>query len=259
MSVPCTACGHSITTRDPFFYRWEGGEHWIRRCSSCTHQFVDPPVTPAQQDRIYADHYFARDGDWAVDHFDGKSYQDAEAELVAEARDVLPWLEPYSGRLLDVGCAGGTFLAEAREAGFDVHGLEINAAMAESARERYDLAVTCSSIEAAGELGRFDVVTMMDVLEHVPAPLEALRKVHGWLRPGGVLFVRGPLVTGVVPRVKETVRRIIGREKQLPGYPLDANMFNRRSLTACMVAAGMTPVRWEQAPGFVQVVGRREG
>lgn len=258
MPASCTACGHASTTVDPFYYIWDGQRFSLRRCDACTHQFVWPKVTPEQQAHIYRDAYFCAGGDWAVDHFGGRSYEDAEADLVAEAAGVLPWLTPHRGRLLDIGCAGGTFLAEARKAGFDVAGLEINEAMAKSARARYGLDVTCAPIECAEIEGLFDAVTLMDVLEHVPEPLEALRRIHGWLRPGGVLFIRGPLVTGLVARLKDAARRMVGPEKQLPGYPLDANMFNRRSIEACLRSAGFAPHRWWVTTGLAHVRARRQ-
>jgi len=138
-------------------------------------------------------------------------------------------LPAKSGRLLDIGCAGGTFLDEARTEGFEVAGIELNPSMAEHARATYHLDVMISRIEDVplNTWSRaFDIVTLLDCLEHVPQPLAAIRKIHRWLRPGGHVFIRGPLSNSPIAIAKESLRRILGVAKRLPGYPLDANMFN---------------------------------
>ena len=99
------------------------------------------------------------------------------------------------------------------------------------------------------------VVTLCDVLEHIPNPLVTLRKLHRWMNPGGLVFVRGPLNNSLITGVKEWLRRIAGVDKQLSGYPLDANTFNPKSLTAALQTAGFSGVRWvTQTAGFGEVV-----
>ncbi len=254
----CTACGHPSTKPDPFFYDWRDRRWWIHRCPSCTHQFVFPSVGPAEQAAIYADAYFQADGDWVCGLL-GASYEDAEEELRREAGEVLAML-PTHGRLLDIGCAGGVFLDCARARGFAVAGIEINATMAERARSNYGLEVLTARIEDVPE-GRwdhvFDIVTMLDVLEHVPNPLDTMRKVARWVKPGGTVFIRGPLSNSRAARLKEAIRRTLGVPKRLPGYPLDANMFNRRSLDAMLRAAGIHPSRWDATHNFANLVARK--
>jgi SAM-dependent methyltransferase len=253
----CTACEGARTGPDPFYYAWKGRRFDLYRCSDCTHQFVFPPVTESDQAEIYSDAYFGADGDWACGTLQG-GYAEAESQLVSEARAILAALPENSGRLLDIGCAGGTFLLEARAAGFTVAGLELNTAQATAARER-GLEVLNGRIEDAPiRWGPFDIVTLLDCLEHIPAPLEALRKVAGWVVPGGVVFIRGPLANSSLGRLKEAVRRITGPVKQLPGYPLDANAFNRRSLEALLTKAGFDKAVWAtETEGFGQVWARR--
>lgn len=86
--------------------------------------------------------------------------------------------------------------------------------------------------------GEYDVVTVLDVLEHLPEPLLAVRKIARWVRPSGGLLVRGPLSNSRMTHLKEGVRRRFKLMKQLPGYPLDANVFNKRSMSAMLGACG---------------------
>jgi SAM-dependent methyltransferase len=253
----CTACESARTGPDPFYYAWKGRRFDVYRCFDCTHQFVFPQVTESDQAEIYSDAYFGASGDWSCGTLRG-GYAEAASQLVSESRAILAALPENSGRLLDIGCAGGTFLLEARAVGFTVTGLELNSAQAAAARNR-GLEVLNERIEdAPSRWGPFDIVTLLDCLEHVPAPLKALRKVAGWLVPGGAVFIRGPLANCRLGRLKEAVRRITGPTKRLPGYPLDANAFSPRSLEALLMKAGFDKAIWAtETKGFGQVWARR--
>jgi 2-polyprenyl-3-methyl-5-hydroxy-6-metoxy-1,4-benzoquinol methylase len=257
--IACTVCRHP-SKPDPFFYLWKKRRFTIHRCASCTHQFVHPAVTGQDQSEIYSDAYFSSEGDWVCGLI-GASYVEAEPQLRSEAREVLSMLPASPGWLLDVGCAGGVFLDEARAQRFAVAGIELNPAMAKHARETYRLDVHNSPIEAITAIewrNRFDVVTLLDCLEHIPEPHAALSKVASWLRPGGHVFIRGPLSDSRFARLKESVRRTLGIPKLLPGYPLDANMFNRRSLERLLSETGFAPPSWINATkDFANLLARK--
>jgi SAM-dependent methyltransferase len=189
--------------------------------------------------------------------FGGNSYADAEASLRAEAREILTMLPHPPGKLLDVGCAGGVFLDEARSAGFDVLGIEPNASMAQSARTRYSLNVLSARVEdlpfSWGD--EVNVITLLDCLEHIPQPLVAIQKLRARLVPGGHLFIRGPLANTPLSRIKESLRRLVRIEKKLPGYPLDANVFNKRSMTTLCQNNGFAELAWKgEGPGFANLL-----
>jgi 2-polyprenyl-3-methyl-5-hydroxy-6-metoxy-1,4-benzoquinol methylase len=100
-----------------------------------------------------------------------------------------------TGRLLDVGCSNGAYLAAMREKGWDVEGVELDDDAVEYARKSRNLKVTQGYVEEAlGQLAgnSFDVVTMWHVLEHVFDPAEALKQIHRVLKPGGVVMLEVP-------------------------------------------------------------------
>jgi SAM-dependent methyltransferase len=98
-----------------------------------------------------------------------------------------------SGRLLDIGTHCGFFLRLARGRGWQLTGVEPSASSAALARDAYGLDVRCGFLEELGlEPASFDVTTMVDVLEHVPAPRRLLTEVHRVLAPGAVLFIKVP-------------------------------------------------------------------
>jgi SAM-dependent methyltransferase len=103
-------------------------------------------------------------------------------------------LDPGRNRLLDVGCGDGAFLAGMKEAGWEAHGVEPDAAAAGRARANGLSVVGAPLEEAEGELepASFDAVTLNHVLEHFHDPVEALRICRRLLRPGGTLWLATP-------------------------------------------------------------------
>ncbi len=98
-----------------------------------------------------------------------------------------------TGDLLDVGCATGIFLEGMRQRGWQVKGVELNAEVAQYARQRLKLDVLAGSLEEAHyPTACFDLVTLWDVLEHVYDPKETLQEIARLLRPGGWLVFSLP-------------------------------------------------------------------
>jgi SAM-dependent methyltransferase len=102
-------------------------------------------------------------------------------------------IEPAGKRLLDVGCAAGAFLVAARNAGFDVTGVEPSRWLSGYGRKTYDLDIRQGILrpETFPE-GSFDVITIWDVIEHVPDPHALLQTVHSLLKPNGFLWINFP-------------------------------------------------------------------
>jgi SAM-dependent methyltransferase len=103
---------------------------------------------------------------------------------------------PRRGRLLDLGCGVGNFLAAAREAGFDVTGAEFDPSAVQFARQHYGLqqvfAATPEELLAARPSDKFDVVTFFEVLEHQSNPRAFLATAREFLAPGGFLALSVP-------------------------------------------------------------------
>ncbi|MGB9624207.1 MAG: class I SAM-dependent methyltransferase [Phycisphaerae bacterium] len=99
-------------------------------------------------------------------------------------------LHPAARRLLDVGCGPGFFVKAAVEAGLDACGLEVSEFAAHYGREQLHQRIVTGPIDAdhlARIDGGFDLITLWDAIEHLPAPDEALNLLAGRLEPGGVL------------------------------------------------------------------------
>ncbi|MBU1147869.1 MAG: class I SAM-dependent methyltransferase [Candidatus Omnitrophica bacterium] len=110
------------------------------------------------------------------------------------------------GKLLDIGAASGIFVKVAKDAGYQACGVEPSLWMCKIAKERYGVSVFPGTLEAAGfKDDSFDIITMWDVLEHVPDPMKTLKDVKRVLKPGGLLIVN-------YPRIDDPLARIFGRK-----------------------------------------------
>ena len=97
------------------------------------------------------------------------------------------------GRLLDVGCGNGFFLAFAFERGWDCYGLDNSPGAIQAARQKLSDRVTLTTLlEACYSSDSFDVISLFEVLEHLPNPMDHLREIHRILKPGGWVCISVP-------------------------------------------------------------------
>lgn len=141
---------------------------------------------------------------------------------------------PGDCRLLDIGCYTGIFLEVAEERGWQAHGVELSEWAANQARQRGLRVFTGTLTDANFPDDHFDVVTMWDVIEHLPAPLDDLREVHRVLKPEGLLCVH-------TLDVESPIARIMGR-----WWPWLMEMhlyyFSRQTLFRMLDQAGFQPL-----------------
>jgi len=168
------------------------GEHGrIVECRSCGLVYMNPRPHHEAVVENYGD---VEDREY-IEEEQGRLETFAESlELVRRYR--------RSGRLLDVGCHVGTFLTLAEAAGFEVAGVEPSRWASEIARERIAGSVHCGAVEDAPlPEGGYDVITLWDVIEHLPDPALDVRAIHAALRPGGVFAVSTMDVDALFARV----------------------------------------------------------
>jgi SAM-dependent methyltransferase len=134
-----------------------------------------------------------------------EAYEREEASRGHTARAFLRLVEahnPAKGALLDIGCAAGFFAAVADESGWNVTGIDASDWALRRAKQRCPGAAFLHGRveEADFPPAGFDVVTMWDVLEHVPSPASALAQVRHWLTRDGRLFLNMPDAGSLIAR-----------------------------------------------------------
>jgi SAM-dependent methyltransferase len=149
-------------------------------------------------------------------------------------------------KLLDIGCSNGLFLAEARAAGFTVRGVELSPVTAGFAREHFALDVSPGSWrDASIPEGSLDVVTLFDVIEHMPDPLNELRGIRKLLKPGGLLLQSTPNIDGLFPKVSQPFADLLDYWPH-PEPPHHLYQFSVRTLSELTAKAGFEPGRVDQ-------------
>ena len=137
--------------------------------------------------------------------------------------------------LLDVGCGEGFFLFNASKAGYTAKGIDISQDAAEYARREFGLNVEAKPFkELQFPENYFDVVTLWQVLEHVPYPLMVLKEVHRILKPGGLLATSTPDIEGIMAK--------IFRRKWWNLRRLHINQFTAKTLADMLNRAGFKNV-----------------
>jgi trans-aconitate methyltransferase len=160
------------------------------------------------------------------------------ADILASLRARLP-----SGRtLLDVGAHAGRFLRLAREQRWDAEGLELNPKTAAYAEKASGAAVHRCNVHDFRATRAFDAVTLTDVLEHVPRPLEVLTRVHQLLGVNGWISVKVP--NGHAQRIKEAMRARLrpSYRATLADNLVHVNHFSAASLKRALERAGFRDV-----------------
>jgi 2-polyprenyl-3-methyl-5-hydroxy-6-metoxy-1,4-benzoquinol methylase len=157
-----------------------------------------------------------------------------------------------SRRLLDVGCGNGTFLADARDAGWQVSGLEINPAFRDFCRNELKIDdVQCGLIsDPPFASSSFDVVTMLDVLEHMYDPIVSLMQCAQLLKPGGLMVVKSP--NGAMQLRKERLKKRLRRGDGYVASIGHLNQFTPQTLALAFRKCALEPTVITPARSFQQ-------
>lgn len=182
----------------------------VLECAQCGLVYVTPRLSGEALQKVYGAGY------WKSDNPKSRGYADyaREASLYLRTfrrrmRLVSRFVRP-GARVLDVGCAAGYFLQVMSEAGHDVLGVEPSTAIATIAQrelgaDRVHVGSLDSAPAAAGyRNGSFDLVTLWDVIEHIPDPQATLHRVRRLLAPGGRLLLE-------TQNVQSRWARLLGR------------------------------------------------
>jgi SAM-dependent methyltransferase len=186
----CQVCGSSERS-----LKFEDGPYQVYTCSNCTFVYVTPRLTGQALLDVYNETY------WKSDNPKERGYADYAKESALYLKTykkrmklVSKWL-PQPGRILDVGCAAGYFLRVAQQHGHDVHGVELSEAISQAAiqslgSDRVYNGLLDDAVEARGwQPQSFDLITIWDVIEHVPDPQSLLSSILKLIKPGGKLLL----------------------------------------------------------------------
>ncbi|MEQ9363229.1 MAG: class I SAM-dependent methyltransferase [Leptospirales bacterium] len=181
---PCPVCGgapRSLYTIDRFEKPFD-----ILRCPDCALQMQ--ATIPEDASELYDEDYYTGRAEY--------SYRDEREQrrfdryvLDARLRTIARYAAPPAD-FVDVGAAFGAFVEAAQAAGYRARGLDVSEYAAADARSRgLDVRVG-ELIPGAFEPASVDVLTMIEVFEHLTQPRAAMRALRESMRPGGLVVVQ---------------------------------------------------------------------
>jgi 2-polyprenyl-3-methyl-5-hydroxy-6-metoxy-1,4-benzoquinol methylase len=201
------------------------------RCNGCRTIYIDPMPTQEEISRVYDEYgkaYFTQEKKLEIDFLPGR--YETECGLLFRTG--------AKGRLLDVGCATGSFLVAAQNSGFvEVEGLDIARPSVEFAQRQGLPARVGDFTQGIFPAERFDVVTMWATLEHLASPRSFVREAYRVLSPGGLVAVS-------VPNWNSLTHLIIGSKDRYIGSD-HLNYFDSKTLRRLLEDAGFVIARTE--------------
>jgi SAM-dependent methyltransferase len=175
-----TACPYCRTISG-FYFSFQSRSY--NHCPSCDLIFARRDQDPQRVITYYKDRYF---DEYAEDQLSG-----SRSNLFSHILDLIE-NHKKTGTLLDVGCGCGLFLKEARERGWRVTGVDPSEKSIGHAKSLFDDTVFCGTLDEIPSQRRFDVITMINVFDHMIDAFQEIRKARDFLMPDGVLYLRFP-------------------------------------------------------------------
>jgi protein O-GlcNAc transferase len=162
------------------------------RCGACSHVFTEGYFTPEAASVV-----FSKTLPHQALGYDVEQQRVVSARMVERVARFMP-----HGDWLDIGFGNGSLLFTAQEWGYRPVGVDLRTSNVE-ALGKLGFEAHCTPVEALDFPGRFSVISMADVLEHIPYPKPTLEAAHRLLKEGGVLFVSMPNMDTMIWRAMD--------------------------------------------------------
>ncbi|MBE7412739.1 MAG: class I SAM-dependent methyltransferase [Leptospiraceae bacterium] len=155
----------------------------IVQCKTCGHVF-----STYKQDEHYQGYWGEEEG-YDLEWWD-VAHRDVYSEFIES------FLKAEKGKILDVGCGLGFFVKTVLEKrpGWEAFGYEMSPSAVKYAKEKNSLKNIFSGQVEKSKIPKnsFDIITLWDVIEHIPKPQPIMKYLYSILKPGGILFLQTP-------------------------------------------------------------------
>jgi SAM-dependent methyltransferase len=227
--VVCDLCGADAPiSHTSHVDRFSGDEFELATCSNCGLVYLPMRPSGKDLDDYYPEEYeayYLLDRESTTYSWHLRRALNLQLKFVDEQSNT-------KGNLLDVGCATGNFLMVAQENGWNGMGIDPVQKAAQLARDHYGIEVITGTLESTDlPSSSFDVITMWDVLEHLPSPKRAFLRSWELLKPGGRLIFS-------IPNLASFDRYLFGRYWIGWDTPRHFNLFTNKTLQELLEKTG---------------------
>ncbi|KKU10925.1 MAG: Methyltransferase type 12 [Candidatus Woesebacteria bacterium GW2011_GWB1_45_5] len=207
------------------------GESWLPFyknlvfCEGCGFVKAADRFFKINPEKVYDKKYYTK-GQYA-------DYEKEKASLAGNFSDRLAQIIKYKkgGKILDVGCAYGYFLLEAKRF-FEIRGIDLDKNTTRKASLITGADITTGNfLKHDFKREKFDVITFFDSIEHLTDPKKAILKSARMLKNGGIVAIETGDVESVLSKIEKEKWRLID-----PGVHL--NYFSRKTLNSLLVSCG---------------------
>lgn len=202
-----------------------------QQCQGCGHQFTSGYFTGQSLRDL-----FEGSNDYQL--FDLAKIEKARAVSAPIVDRVSSFLQRQTGPWLDVGFGNGSLLLTCAEYGFEPVGVDLRMDAVEGVSS-VGIEAHCVEFTEFEQTGKFAVISMADVLEHMPFPKMAIAKARDLLEPGGALFISCPNAESIVWKAL-TDADLNPYWQELEHY----HNFGRERLYALLEEQGFRPVSY---------------
>jgi SAM-dependent methyltransferase len=211
----------------------------IIECEECGFKHINPIPTEGELNKVYREDYYTSEKPQFIE----RQLEDIEWwNLVYNDRyDTFEkYLPANRRRILDIGSGPGFFLLHGKKRGWQVFGIEPSVQAAAYSRGLgLEIIEDFFTDQTAMQLGKFDVIHMSEVLEHIPNPVRLIRLAHSLLRSGGLLCV---IVPNDYNPFQYALRNALSFQPWWIAPPHHINYFNFESLSRLLANNGYKKV-----------------
>lgn len=181
----CPLCAAADQSLDMTWDRYR-----LERCANCDLVFANPLETPPE---LYHAAYSSPTHWYQGYYRQAKEIPKRRFHVAWAWRHFFNLVHGNGGRLLDIGCSTGAFMAAASDRGWKPEGIDVSKEAVEVAREATGAVVHTGTLQSCNfPDDTFEVVSSWEVLEHVTDPIAFAKEVYRVLKPGGYWTISTP-------------------------------------------------------------------
>ena len=234
----------------------------IRQCANvtCRLAWLDPQPERQEIGKFYRNYWTHGDGATSVPAPDAQISRRWKRQVRSVLSLVLPWryhalrsdgrylADMPSGRLVDVGCGMGEFAAGMAMRGWVVDGIDFDEDALAIARQQPNITVRIGALaDQDYSSDTLDAITMSNVIEHIPDPLETFTECHRVLKSRGRLIM-------ITPNIQSIGHDVFGVDWRGLEPPRHLYLYTAAALKRMAKAAGFSKVRAFSTPGAAMVM-----